>query len=115
MGVRGYACYSAEGHMEFEDYSDAVIWAEREASEAAGKMAVERGAGQYSVNTSISENTADILNIPGTADSDPTEFSHAASDLAYSVASEKEKYTLDKMLIETIVTARATGKIKYLK
>jgi hypothetical protein len=101
MGVKGYACYSNDRITEFEDYSDAVVWAKNEASLLSGKIAEERGAGIYNVSIDVNENTARIYNFP-------------KGDISPQKTSSEDEYKLDKMLIETTVTARAAGKLKYL-
>ena len=98
VGVAGYYCYSSNGKKEFQGYQEALSWAKEHAESIARSIAADRGADSVETSVDVFKNEARIASDYGKSDSEP--------------ASEKPQ---NKLFIEAIVTARATGKIKWIR
>lgn len=96
-GVEGYDCFSPRLKMYFSDYQQAKDWSIEEAKEVVGEMALARGATSYNVSIELNENDTDINILP-------------------DLDGEKEEgmESTRKILLETIVTARALGSLKWI-
>jgi len=92
FGVAGYACYTSEGKKEFADYDEALEWARSEVVRIAEENAVRRGAGQVSVIVDTRNNS---VKLSGAYASDNGESGNL-------------------LLLETVVTARAIGTLKWI-
>jgi N-methylhydantoinase A/oxoprolinase/acetone carboxylase beta subunit len=98
IGVTGYYCYSSSENKEFLKYQDALAWGVKHAESIASRVAEERGADSIETAVEVFTNDVDVLSDYGKSDSG------------------KGKVTADnKLFVETIVTARATGKIKWIR
>ncbi|NJD01586.1 MAG: hydantoinase/oxoprolinase family protein [Ruminiclostridium sp.] len=98
VGVTGYYCYSSLEKKEFREYQDALAWAVNQSESIACSVAADRGADLVETKVEVFENAVDVLSDYGKSDVNP----------------DIEK-TDNRLLIETIVTARATGKIKWIR
>lgn len=85
-GISGYDCHSSEVRCFFDDYSKALEWAKSEADRLARKNAAARGASDINIILDISENSAQL---PGYEEQ-------------------------NRLHLETLITARAIGKLKWL-
>jgi N-methylhydantoinase A/oxoprolinase/acetone carboxylase beta subunit len=92
FGVSRYACYSSSEKQSFEKYDDALEWSKLEVVRLAKENARTRGSGEVSIVTDICDNRATLSGI---------------------YASEEDEES-NKLLIETSVTARAIGTIKWI-
>ena len=93
----GFFCYSSVQRKEFVSYEEALGWAKKEATDIATKTALERGAVNIDISTEVFENTIDL---PVTSNGSENQ--------------EREKEIDSALLLETVVTARAVGNIKWL-
>jgi len=91
-GISQYMCYSSIGNQSFNNYDDALEWAKIEAVKIAKENAHARGSGKVSIITDINSNSATLSGI---------------------YASDNDE-DANKLLIETSVTARAIGTLKWL-
>lgn len=98
IGVTGYYCYSSYENMEFPRYQDALAWGKKHAESIACRISEERGAGSIETAVEVFTNEVELLTDYGTSDSE------SAAIKAHG-----------KLFIETIVTCRATGKIKWIR
>lgn len=95
-GITGYIGFSPLGNEEFKEHIDAIEWAKAKAYHMAKESALLRGADEVEISVMVDNDIADIAS-PCTDDAE----SGAATE---SVA---------QILLETIVTASAIGKIKW--
>lgn len=97
IGITGYYCYSSCENKEFLRYQDALTWGKKHAESIACRIAAERGADSIETAVEVFTNDVELLSDYGKSDTEPP-----------TVRAE------NKLLIETVVTARATGKIKWI-
>jgi hypothetical protein len=105
-GIKGYDCHSSEEHKEFGAYKDALKWATDQADKLARKNACARGAGSVNVIIDVSDNSADL---PGFENMPQPEEAEPGSE------DGKKSPEKNRLLLETIVTARAIGTLKWLQ
>jgi N-methylhydantoinase A/oxoprolinase/acetone carboxylase beta subunit len=117
FGVRGYTCHSQSEKTEFRLYEDAVLWAKQRAAQLAEEEALARGACEVSVTVEVSEKTVSL------DDNSPAGISGelyspqgvtAAGDNYDAVKNAPGGNSNNEMLLETVVTAFASGRIKWL-
>jgi N-methylhydantoinase A/oxoprolinase/acetone carboxylase beta subunit len=96
-GITGYIVFSSSENRNFSEQSEAVEWAKSRAYELASASALARGAEEMEISVSVNDNEVQISGAYADGSS-------AAADVA------SQKSTL---LLETLVTARAAGKIKW--
>ncbi len=101
-GVEGYDCFSPRMKEHFENYEDALEWARKEAELLARKSALDRGAGEIDITVDVLENKGRI-NLYNGANYE----SDKERDLEQKVS--------DKILLETIVQAHASGNLKWME
>ncbi len=131
-GITGYLAYSSEENRSFVELEEALDWGKTRARELALRDAERRGAGKIEVKVWVEANEAEIsvgmqgsgTGKPEAASDDRVAVSSAsvavsgasvpvsgASVSAGAGRSEAPKPSASKILVETIVRARATGKI----
>ncbi len=98
IGITGYYCYSSIEKKEFLTYEEALAWAKKHAEAAACRIAGERGADAVETFVEVQRNDVDIQ-----------------SDYSKNDPVQKEVRNDNKLLLETIITARATGKVKWIR
>ena len=106
-GITGYLVFSSSENRNFPEHSQAVEWAKVRARELAEKSALARGAEEIEISISVDDNEVQISAAyaeGSPAASERVEAAPAASDGNTGGAS---------LLLETLVTARAAGKIKW--
>lgn len=91
FGIAGYIGHSSDGRVEFEDYREALQWAETEAEKLARLKAEARGAREVSVTVASVSNAVQL-------------------DAFYADETEDDG---NKLLLETKVTARAVGALGW--
>ena len=96
IGITGYYCYSSDEKKEFHEYKEALGWAVMQAEAVVRKIAADRGADTVEAAVEVTSNEAEIRSDYG-GDRKPDSGPGAAGG---------------KLFIETMVTGRATGKIK---
>ncbi|MFY9279057.1 MAG: hydantoinase/oxoprolinase family protein [Caldicoprobacterales bacterium] len=96
-GVEGYDCFSSSQKTYFEDYEKAKAWAEEEAKRAARELAIARGASTCDVSIQADENITQI----NVFASNPQK-------------QDQEEVITRELLLETTVTARAIGGLKWV-
>ncbi len=97
VGIIGYYCFSTVERKEFPTYPEALDWARKHAGWVASRIAEERGADAVETFIDVFRNEVDLQNDYGKSDTEP-----------------QTAKTENRMHIETIVTARATGKMKWI-
>lgn len=102
LGIIGYSCHSQTERTEFKLYEDAVLWAKKQAAQLAEEKAVARGAGKVSVTVEVSEKTISLNDSYPVSGDDH----HEKNEPAFNVNSD--------LLLETVVTAYASGRVKWL-
>lgn len=102
-GVTGYLAYSSEENRSFVELEEAVEWARARAAELASLAAVRRGATGINVEVRVEANEADIAT--GIVEGAGAETTRG--DSVGPVSHSKPS----RILVETIVRARASGKI----
>lgn len=111
--INGYICYSAERRKKFSKYEEALEWAKELAVSIAKRKAAARGAGEVNVVLSLKkmDGTGEIIekDINGV---DKPILHETNSEETNSVSIQQE---LNNMVLETIVTARVVGKLKWLE
>ncbi|MHB1484415.1 MAG: hydantoinase/oxoprolinase family protein [Saccharofermentanales bacterium] len=109
-GITGFLAFSTSGNMEFEEHHDAVAWAKKMAYDIALFSAKERGAESPEIKVSVHNNEFEI----GMADEGDdagkgVEVPAKQGDIGVNEEDIKD----NTLLLETVVMARATGKISY--
>lgn len=105
FGITGYICYSSDGRKEFAMYDEALEWAKLEAARLAKENAMARGAGDVRIVIDIRDNA---VNLPGF---------YASDEIKIDVpekSSDGQERKNNSLLLETTVTARAIGTLKWL-
>ncbi|MGI6778184.1 MAG: hydantoinase/oxoprolinase family protein [Acetivibrionales bacterium] len=105
-----FMCYSSVSRAKFEDYHDAISWAESEATKLARENAIARGAGEVNVVTSIDRNEAALSGYFIDADIE-NQFPEEMKANDYEI---NDMPGSDTFLIEVTITARAIGSLKWL-
>ena len=100
-GIEGYDCFSPRIKVSFESYEEALKWAEEEAENLARQSALDRGAGEVDVTVDIKENNTKINIFNNRLENDEEE--------------DTEQEVSDKILLETVVQAHASGKLKWME
>jgi len=101
-GIEGYDCFSPRIKVSFENYEEALEWAKEEAEALARQSALERGAGEVDVTVDVKENNTRI-NI----------FNNRIGDEEDKEDTEQE--VSDKILLETVIEAYASGNFKWIE
>ena len=106
-GIIGYYCNSSEQNREFVKYEESLEWSKMEAERIATDKAIARGAG--SVSTVINVNESNI---------DTFEVTSLEIDLDTSIDKSKQAGSKEigkgvQILLETSITARAIGTLKW--
>lgn len=96
-GAEVFDCFSSRVKMNFDSYKEAVKWAKEEAKDIAEQLARARGAGEWDISIQVDENYTHINVI----DSQGSE-------------SDQDAQSTRELLLETLVTARAVGGIKWI-
>ena len=117
-GITGYIGFSPSENKEFQKHADAVEWAKTKANELARKSALERGADEVEISVTVNNNEAEI----SSTYKDDTKEDVGGPDGSSGNTVKIETAGRDKncshrgnqLLLETIVTARAAGKIKWV-
>lgn len=95
-GITGYIGFTSAENIEFQEHINAVEWAKTKAYDLATEAALSRGADEVEITVLINNNEAEISSV--------------------YLDDAKEGAEIPKgnqLLLETIVTARAAGKIKW--
>ncbi|MDA8425693.1 MAG: hydantoinase/oxoprolinase family protein [Treponema sp.] len=138
-GITGYISFSSAENRSFSEYDEALEWARRTARELAQSSAAARGAREIEISVSVDDSA---VQLPGAyAEGLPAE-TEAADEVADGNDDESEGESLAKpdsgprlgaaaaaperpstaarppapgsrLLLETLVTARAAGKITW--
>ena len=95
-GISGYIAFSKNEHKKFQRHEDSVIWAKAMADVMARSSALERGAEDVEISIIARNNEAEISSV--------------YLDEPISDASKCG----NQLLLETIITARAVGKVKWI-
>lgn len=117
-GITGYIVYSPSGNKEFQKHADAVEWAKTKAHQMAEESALARGAEEVQISVTVNDNEVEISSIykddaekgvelPDASKEDVVEIETAGKDKCCNMSG-------NQLLLETIVTARAAGKIKWI-
>lgn len=97
-GVGIYDCYSTRKKMQFEDYEKAKEWAQEEAMAMARDLVIAKGAAFYDIFVEFKEHNTEINVYP--------------SDMPGQESQNQSGITRE-ILLETVVTARAIGGLKW--
>ena len=95
-GVEGYDCFSPRVKKHFDDYEEAKDWAMQEAKKVVVELAIARGATSYDVSIELNENNTEI------------------NVLASQSEEEGQEESTREILLETTITARAIGGLKWV-
>ncbi|HUX41750.1 MAG TPA: hydantoinase/oxoprolinase family protein [Rectinemataceae bacterium] len=101
-GVTGYLAYSSEENRSFVELEEALEWAKARAAELALGEAVRRGAADAAVELRVEANEADIT----------TGIVEGGGGGAGDTGAHASPSRPSRILVETIVKARASGKIR---
>lgn len=99
-GVKGYDCFSPRVKRHFDKYEKAKDWSKDEAKELVGELAMARGATSYDVSIEMDENKTEINVLGSQSEEEEQE-------------EQGEEYTRE-ILLETIITAKAIGSLKWV-
>ena len=92
-GITGYLAFSSMENRTFPEHDDAIAWAKSQATDLAGRSAVDRGAEDFEITLDVDRNEAEISGVFAAGG----EYGHPRAGSLHH--------------IETLVTARATGKV----
>lgn len=106
-GITGYICYSSEGRREFDGYDEALDWARAEAVRIARSRAISKGSGHMDI---ITEENNNEVRLSGFYEEDiDSPLKEEGTD-----GENTNKRNAGMLLLETTVTARAMGTLKWL-
>ncbi|WZL79706.1 hydantoinase/oxoprolinase family protein [Eubacteriales bacterium mix99] len=109
-GVEGYDCFSPRVKKHFDDYAKARDWSKGEGKDLVGELAMAKGASDYDISIEMDENKTEI-NIPGSQSEKEKEEQGEHGEQGKH--GEQEESTRE-ILIETIITAKAIGSLKWV-
>ena len=116
-GITGYIAFSPAENRTFIKYQESVAWAKGKAAELARSSAMAKGADQVEVSVSVYDDTAEIAGYRFTrekSDSEGQSDDDGFLDLPYQAAADQNAGDeRNRLLLETVVSARAVGKIKW--
>jgi N-methylhydantoinase A/oxoprolinase/acetone carboxylase beta subunit len=115
-GIAGYIGFSSVDREEFTTHAEAVEWAKMAARTLARQVALDRGAGEVDMAMFVNDLEADVAN---SYNNDPDRNESAlemtfSGSIAGEAAAGKINKKSGKLLLETVVIARAIGKLKFM-
>jgi N-methylhydantoinase A/oxoprolinase/acetone carboxylase beta subunit len=118
-GISGYLGFSTTENRKFRSHAAAVEWAKQRVAEMAGESALARGAGDYEITVSVHNESVDVSGVheilpplePVETGMDHPEGQRSMCEPALPDGSEETPVQAGSLFLETVVSARAIGKI----
>lgn len=116
-GISVFIAFSTQERVEFYKLPDAVEWAKSKVFEMAAASASARGAEEFEITVTVLHDEVDISGMRENGvrkiveETDPS--AALVADTAPDAGSETPDEEVKKLLLETVVAARAIGKISY--
>lgn len=118
IGITGYIGFSPSENKEFQKHGDAVEWAKTKAYDMARTSALDRGADEVDISVIVNDNEAEISSTyKEDTGKDVEALAGSCGNTVLNETMSKDRVLNkkgNKLLLETIVTARAGGKIKWI-
>lgn len=117
-GITGYIGFSSNENKAFKKHADAVKWAKTKANDLARKSALDRGADEVEISITVNDNEVEISSTykDDTQKGVDVSVDSSGNTVKFETIGEDENYgkSGNQLFLETIVTARAAGKIKWV-